>query len=965
MSQKVPRAASGTTQPAGAALGLRSESPGVTIDTAREQRFAPHVDAQLRLLDIVRSLTADMHAGGGPAVSLDSRLEQDLGLDSLSRMELLLRVERAFGVALPEQALVSAETPRDLLLLIGRGAPPAIASLELRPLTQGPSVSPSQAQTLTEVLDWHASIHPGKLHVHLYGEHDTAEEITYADLREGARAVAAGLVARGVEPGHSVAIMLPTGKEYLFSFFGILIAGGIPVPIYPPARWSQIEDHLRRHGGILANSRARLLITVPQAKPLFVLLRAQTDALRSIATAAELAAGPRAGSYVARSASDLAFIQYTSGSTGNPKGVSLTHANLLANIRAMGTATQVQSQDVFVSWLPLYHDMGLIGAWLGSLYYGMPLALMSPLAFLARPSRWLWAIHRHAGTLSAAPNFAYDLCARKLQDADLRKLDLSSLRAAFNGSEPVSADTLEAFAARFASHGLRREALTPVYGLAESSVGLTFPPLGRGPLIDVVEQERFLSGGEAIPASAGDPRAMRIVSCGRPLPGHQVRIVDANGREVADRTEGRLEFRGPSATSGYFRSAEQTRKLFHGDWLDSGDCAYVANGEVYITGRVKDVIIRGGRHIFPYDLEQAIGNIRSIRKGCVAVFGSPDPVSGTERLIVLAETRESGTRAREGLVQQINVAAMEVVGAPPDEIVLVPAHTVLKTSSGKIRRAASREYYERRGLRMHPPPAWLQFARLGAAAVLPELRRRARGIAALLYAGYAWVAFLLVATPTWVLVALARRPAFGRRVCHDAARLLSRLTGIRVGVAGLANLPRTPHLLASNHASYIDAILLAAVLPPEQPYVFVAKREFARQPVARRFLAGIAAAFVERSDAKQGVEDVAAVEQAARNGALPLFFPEGTFDRQPGLREFRMGAFLVAARARVPIVPLGIRGARSILREGTWFPRGGPAAVAIGTAIAPAGGDWAAAVALRDRVRAEIARLSGEPERVG
>ena len=937
----------------------------MTIETASEQRVDPQVNAERRLLDIVGSLTAEMRAQEPSAVTLDSRLEQDLGLDSLSRMELMLRIERAFGVALPEQTLVSAETPRDLLLLIGRGTPPAaIAIRELRPLTQGPSESPTQAQTLTEVLDWHISVHPSQLHVHLYGESETAEDISYSDLGEGARAVAAGLVARGVEPGETVAIMLPTSKEYLFSFFGILIAGGIPVPIYPPARWSQIEDHLKRHAGILANSRARLLITLPEAKPLFVLLRAHTEALRSIATVEELAAAASGGSRAARSASDLAFLQYTSGSTGNPKGVSLTHSNLLANIRAMGAAIRVQSEDVFVSWLPLYHDMGLIGAWLGSLYYGIPLALMSPLAFLGRPSRWLWAIHRHRGTLSAAPNFAYDLCARKLQDAELRDLDLSSLRIAFNGAEPVSAETLDAFAARFAPYGLRREALTPVYGLAECSVGLTFPPLGRGPLIDSVERERFVSGGEATPAQPGDPRALRFVSCGRPLAGHQVRIVDATGREVGDRTEGRLEFKGPSATSGYFGNPEQTRNLFHGDWLDSGDFAYVAGGEVYVSGRVKDVIIRGGRHIFPYDLEQAIGNIPGIRKGCVAVFGSPDAVAGTDRLIVLAETHADETEERERLLQQINAAAMEVMGAPADDVVLAPAHTVLKTSSGKIRRAASREYYERRGLHVHPPPTWLQIVRLGAEAALPELRRRVRGIAALLYAGYSWAAFLLVAVPTWLVVAAAQRPAFGRRVSHAAAALLSRLTGIRVSVAGLANLPRTPHLLAANHGSYIDAILLGAVLPPELGYVFVVKREFAQQRIARLFLAGIGAAFVDRSDAKQGVEDLAAVEQVARDGALPLFFPEGTFDRQPGLREFHMGAFLVAVHTHLPIVPLGIRGTRSILRDGSWFPRWRAAAVTIGAPIAPTGDDWPAAVALRDRVRTEISALSGEAERV-
>jgi 1-acyl-sn-glycerol-3-phosphate acyltransferase len=385
---------------------------------------------------------------------------------------------------------------------------------------------------------------------------------------------------------------------------------------------------------------------------------------------------------------------------------------------------------------------------------------------------------------------------------------------------------------------------------------------------------------------------------------------------------------------------------------------------VYITGRVKDVIIRGGRNIYPHDLEEAVGAIPGIRKGCVAVFSSPDPVSDTERLVVLAETRETGQPARERLIRAINTAAMDLLGMAADDVVLAPPHTVLKTSSGKVRRAASREYYERRGTQLRAAPVWLQFLRLASGALLPELRRSLRGIAVSLYAGYAWMMLLLVAIPLWIVVAVARRPPLARSACHMAAKLLSGLTGMRVTVTGVENLPITPHVLASNHASYVDAIVLGVVLPPAHRYAYVAKREFAQRWIPRLFLEGLEAAFVERFDAKQGVEDVARVEEVARHGASPVFFPEGTFDRQPGLREFRLGAFLVSARTGLPVVPVGIHGARSILREATWFPRLGAAAVAIGAPITPEGNDWAAAVKLRDRVRAEILRLSGEPDRV-
>ena len=274
----------------------------------------------------------------------------------------------------------------------------------------------------------------------------------------------------------------------------------------------------------------------------------------------------------------------------------------------MGKAVQVTSTDVFVSWLPLYHDMGLIGAWLGSLYHAFPLVVMSPLTFLARPERWLWAIHKHRGTLSASPNFGYELCLRKIPDTALAGLDLSSWRMAFNGAEPVSPETIARFAQRFGQYGLRPQAMAPVYGLAECSVGLAFPPPGRGPLIDCIRRDSFMRTGHAEPAGSDEADVLRVtrMRAGR-FSGHEIRIVDATGRELGERVEGHLEFKGPSATSGYFRNPEQTRLLFHGEWLDSGDFAYMAEGDVYLTGRSKDIIIRAGRNIYPYELEECRG----------------------------------------------------------------------------------------------------------------------------------------------------------------------------------------------------------------------------------------------------------------------------------------------------------------------------------------------------------------------
>ncbi len=918
-----------------------------------------------RLLRLVEQLVTESHPQRQIAVALDSSIERDLGLDSLGRVELMQRTERAFGVSLPDRMLNAVETPRDLVrcVLSSHAGRHALADRTVMTLAAGGTQSvPDAALTLPAVLDWHVAQHPAQLQIYLYGEDELEQKISYAELAEGARAVAAGLIARGLEPAGTVAIMLPTGRDYFFSFFGILLAGGVPVPIYPPVRLSQIEDHMRRHAAILTNAGASFMITVPEAKPVALLLRAQIDTLKSVVTAGELANSGARPALPEIFANDIAFLQYTSGSTGDPKGVMLTHANLLANIRAMGHVARANAGDVYVSWLPLYHDMGLIGSWLASLYFGFPIVIMSPLAFLARPQRWLWAIHRHRGTLSAAPNFAYELCLRKIDDRDLEGLDLSSWRYAFNGAEPVSPETITGFQQRFAKYGLRPEAVAPVYGLAESSVGLAIQPPGRGPVIDRIQRDAFTQSGQALPAQAGDANALQFVGCGQPLPGHQVRIIGATGFEVGERQEGRLEFKGPSSTSGYYRNAEQTRKLFNGEWLDTGDYAYLSGGEIYLTGRVKDLIIRGGRNIYPYELERAVGAIPGVRRGCVAVFGSADPASGTERLVVLAETRETATAAREKLRRAINDCAVDLLGQPADDVVLAPPHTVLKTSSGKIRRAASRDFVERGGEATRPAPVWWQFVRVAAAGALPQLRRLRRGLAEWLYAAYVWALFGVLAPLVWLAVAASGRPRYTRPLIHHAARLMLWLMRTPLRVSGLENLPRTPCVLAVNHASYLDGIVLTAALPPDFPCAFVAKREFVDHFVPRLFLRGIGAEFVERFDARQGAEHVDEIAAVLEQGRNPVFFPEGTFDRRPGLLAFRSGAFAIAARGGVPVVPVALRGVRSMLRDDDWFPYRGTAAITFCAPIRPVGPEWRHVMQLRDQVRRAILQHCGEPD---
>ena len=576
---------------------------------------------------------------------------------------------------------------------------------------------------------------------------------------------------------------------------------------------------------------------------------------------------------------------------------------------------------MFVSWLPLYHDMGLIGAWMGSLVYGFKYPVMSPLTFLSRPERWLRTIHRHGGTLSGGPNFCYELCLRRIEDADIEGLDLSTWRFAFNGAEPVSPETMEAFTQRFARYGFGAEAMAPVYGLAEATLGVSFPPPLRGPVLDRVDKDAFMNGGRAVPVPPEHANALVHVACGVPIPGHQVRIVDGSGRELPERAEGHVQFSGPSVTSGYHRNPEATRDLLHGEWMDTDDYGYVAAGDVYITGRIKDTIIRAGRNIHPYDLEDAVGNLEGIRKGCVAVFGSRDERAATEKIVVMAETREAGSRTARGAARPASTTSpWPSIGMPADDIVLAAPGTVLKTSSGKIRRAASRELYERGG-KVERRAVWLQVVRLAGAALLPQARRTLR---AARRQGLRRLGALPARRDGRAHLDRLRAPAApgpGLAVRRHAWRGLSSASpACRSPCAGSRTCPGDRAcVLAVNHASYLDGVVVVAALP--EPKSFVAKRELLDHWVPRIFLKSIGTVFVDRLDAQRGVEDTGRFADAARGGQSLIVFPEGTFLRMPGLLPFRMGAFVIAAQSGVPVVPVTLRGTRSALRDGQWLFR--------------------------------------------
>lgn len=928
-----------------------------------------HTSQSMALLSILTRLVQELHPGrSAPTVTLDSRLEQDLGLDSLARVELLLRIERQLSMTAAEEAALGAQTAGELLQLLGMKAPTVALDSATQSVPDSAQIVeiPHTAQTLNEVLRWHAERTPQRPYITFYTGDDSTQTLTFAELYNAATRVTGGLVERGVKPGQIIALMLPSGLEFFYAFYGILLAGAVPAPLYPPASRAQLEDHLRRQIGILDNAQAPILITVDEAKTYARLLQSQCPELRELCSVDELQRseavppallGPDA----------LGLIQYTSGSTGQPKGVMLSHANLLANVRAMGEAAAANSDDVFVSWLPLYHDMGLIGACLGSLYYGMQLILMSPLSFIARPLRWLHALHRHQGTLSAAPNFAYQLCATRLEAQDLEGLDLSHWRLAFNGAEPVHPDTLETFCQHFASTGFKSSSMTPVYGLAENAVGLAFPPLARGARIDAIARTRFTRQGIAEPSDT--PDALRFVSGGRALPRHEIRIVDEHDRVLPERNQGRLQFRGPSATAGYYRNAEATKNLLHGDWRDSGDYAYMVDSEVFITGRAKDLIIRAGRNIYPYELEQAVGDLDGIRKNAVAVFSTLGSGDG-EQLVVLAETRERNVERKLNLQSQIEALALQLTGSRPDDIVLAPPRSVLKTSSGKIRRIECRQMYEQGAFSEQGSQKgsqtrhyWRQRAQLASRAIRVTSRRMVRNLGTWLYSAYAWTCFVLCGIPLAVLLVVLPGRRLRQQVVHWGARIGLWLVAIRVQREGNVHLPYDqPLVIVANHASYLDAIVLTAAL--KLPLHFVAKRSLQRSGLGF-LLQRLGTEFVARDDVRQSVDDAERVLERVHQGDGVVFFPEATFTPAPGLRPFRLGAFKVATGSGAPIIPVALRGTRERLRGESWHPHPGRVNVWVGFPIPSNGQDLTDLVALRDEARAAILTHCGEADLAG
>jgi fatty-acyl-CoA synthase len=528
-------------------------------------------------------------------------------------------------------------------------------------------------------------------------EHDGRSlVIPYDTLLSDVLRVAGALQAQGLAPGDRVALVIPEVADFIRAFFGISAAGLVPVPLCPPAQAGDLATFARQSKHILAASRAGAVVTSAGVAPL--LDAAQTSPSTPVLTIDVLRGGPPLTQPVAVPRDATALLQFTSGSTAAPKGVVLSHANLAANVGAIiGPAgLDVQPDDVGISWLPLYHDMGLIGMLLAAVYSRADTILMSPVLFLKRPTAWLDAISTYRATVSFAPNFAYELCLRRVKASQIDALDLSSWRVAGCGAEPIRADVLAAFAEHFAPAGFRASSFLASYGLAEHSLAVTFAP--NGITVDTVDADCLVRRSIAAPSAQGSTQVVRLVGCGRAFPGHEVHVVDESGRRLPERHVGTVVARGPSVMQGYFEDPVATADTLRDGWLYTGDVGYVADGHLFVCGRTKDLIIRQGRKYHPPDLESAIAGLPGIRPSGVVVFGI-NRASAADEVVAVLEAR--GSTAPDDVVDQVRRRVRETAGLELDRVVIAPPGTIPRTTSGKVRRAETRERLEAGTLTAH------------------------------------------------------------------------------------------------------------------------------------------------------------------------------------------------------------------------------------------------------------------------
>ncbi len=519
---------------------------------------------------------------------------------------------------------------------------------------------------------------------------DDYDTISWGQLHTEARAVAAGLQARGIGPGRHVALLGPTTRRLITAIQGVWLAGATLVTMPLPMRMGALEQFIDQTRHRIRRSDSALVVIDSELAAFVEPIEGDPPFLGLDELFADDAPTAADWQRPVLDPSSLAVLQFTSGSTSEPKGVMLPHEQICNNLDGAWEAAGLGHEDVIVSWLPLYHDMGLVGLLTIPMTIGATLVQGAPQDFLARPLRWMRWISDHGGTGTAGPNFSYALAARALRRAE-EPLDLSHLRIMLNGAEPVDAPTFRKFFEAGSRFGLDPAGAFPAFGMAEVCIAGCFPSPGKGLRTDWVDRDALEVDREARPVEADSEGGTELAILGAPVPGLEIAIVEPDGGErLGDRRVGELLIRGNSLTTGYYRNPAATEELIRDGWLHTGDLAYTVGGELVVCGRIKDVIIVGGRNVYPQDVEKVVGEIDGVRTGNVIAFGVAGR-NGAQNMIVVAESKPGHP---DDLARTITREVTRSVGIPPKEVVLVEPGSVPKTSSGKLQRSACRIQFQ-------------------------------------------------------------------------------------------------------------------------------------------------------------------------------------------------------------------------------------------------------------------------------
>jgi acyl-CoA synthetase (AMP-forming)/AMP-acid ligase II len=547
------------------------------------------------------------------------------------------------------------------------------------------------AQTVTEALAALCGDFPQFEGLIIVDRERGPQQLSLGAIWKRARDVQSHYVERGLTRGGFTLIVLPTGPELVSAYLATLLAGGVPALIAMPAnRLADQGVYARRIGAILENAQAQILHCTPDVAGLFEGECGQLLGAAARVVPSDVTERSNPPPVVDSEPDGIATVQYSSGSTGSPKGVLLTHRAVLNNVRAIREGLALTRDDVSVNWIPLYHDMGLMGAFLLPLLNGCPTVLIPTMDFMREPSLWLWAVHRYRGTISFAPNFGYALCAKRVPDADVDGLDLSSWQRAMSAAEPVLAETIDAFTHRYVPHGFRASAMTPAWGMAETVLLATVHPIARPPRVETIDRQVLATAGEA---RATTDEGLRVVAVGRCLPHSEVEIRDPEGRAVPDRHVGTIWLRSNSLLARYHRDAALTATVLVDGWLNTGDRGYVDDGDLFFVSREKDLVVIAGEKYAPHDIEAAINHVSGVREGCVVAFGVANRERGTEDIAAVVETKETDEDRRAQLRDAIRAEVTRATGLALRYVLLVSPGGVEKTTSGKLARMATQRRY--------------------------------------------------------------------------------------------------------------------------------------------------------------------------------------------------------------------------------------------------------------------------------